>query len=94
MHNPFESLNARLDKLEALTRETQQMLRGASKPAAEIGGMDLARELTRLSTARIYTLVSEGKIPVSKRGNRLTFNRFDLLDWINQGKRGPQTTDC
>ena len=94
MHNPFESLNARLDRLEALTRETQQMLRGEIKPKDEIGGMLLAREITRLSTARIYTLVSEGKIPVSKRGNRLTFNRADLLDWINQGKRGHQTTGC
>ena len=94
MSNPFEAINARLNKLEAQSLEALELLRGASKPAAEIGGMDLAREVTRLSTARIYTLVSEGKIPVSKRGNRLTFNRVDLLDWINEGKRGHQTTGC
>ncbi|UOQ65722.1 helix-turn-helix domain-containing protein [Hymenobacter volaticus] len=93
MHNPFESLNVRLDKLEALARETQQMLRGAIEPKDETGGMELAQEITRLSKARIYALVCEGRLPVSKRGNRLFFSRADLLDWISQGKRGYQASD-
>ena len=94
MNNPFESINARLNNLEALSLETLQYLRSTSKPPSEIGGMKLAQEVTGLSQARIYALVSAGTIPNSKRGNRLFFNRADLLEWINQGKRGLQVSDC
>jgi hypothetical protein len=90
MNNPFESIYARLINLEALSLETLQHLRGASKPAEEIGGIELAQEITRLSKARIYALVSAGQIPNSKRGNKLYFSRTDLLAWVSQGKRGTQ----
>ncbi|XWW44467.1 helix-turn-helix domain-containing protein [Fibrella sp. USSR17] len=53
----------------------------------EIGGIELAMQLTRLSKARIYTLVSERNIPHKKRGNRLTFNRTELIAWLNEGNR-------
>jgi len=92
MNNPFESINARLNNLEALSLETLQHLRGASKPADEIGGIALAQDITRLSKARIYALVSARKIPHSKRGNKLYFTRADLLAWVNQGQRGGQIT--
>ncbi|MDQ2792848.1 MAG: helix-turn-helix domain-containing protein [Bacteroidota bacterium] len=88
MNNPFESIDARLINLEALSLETLQHLRGASKPADEVGGIELAQEITRLSKARIYALVSAGQLPNSKRGNKLYFNRTDLLAWVGQGKRG------
>lgn len=53
----------------------------------EVGGIELAQEVTRLSQSRIYSLVSERGIPHSKRGNRLYFNRTELLNWVAQGKR-------
>jgi predicted DNA-binding transcriptional regulator AlpA len=53
----------------------------------EIGGIELARQVTRLSAARIYTLVSERAIPHKKRGNRLYFNRAELLAWVEKGNR-------
>lgn len=53
----------------------------------EVGGIDLATEITRLSTARIYTLVSQRKIPHKKKGNRLTFRRSELLIWLDEGQR-------
>lgn len=93
MNNPFESIDARLNNLEALTLETLHYLRGASKPADEIAGIELAQEITRLSKARIYALVSAGTIPNSKRGNKLYFNRTDLLAWVSEGKRGQTTAD-
>ena len=93
MNNPFESINARLNNLEALSLETLQHLRNAARPADEIGGIELAQEVTRLSKARIYALVSAGLVPCSKRGNKLFFNRADLLDWVGQGKRGHQASD-
>ncbi|MBO0939959.1 helix-turn-helix domain-containing protein [Fibrella sp. HMF5335] len=53
----------------------------------EVGGVKLACTVTRLSEARIYALVGQRKIPHSKRGNRLTFNRSELVAWLNEGKR-------
>lgn len=53
----------------------------------EVGGIELATRLTRLSAARIYTLVSKRQIPHSKRGNRLTFSRSLILKWLNEGNR-------
>ena len=56
-------------------------------PTDEVGGIELAREVTRLSAARIYTLVSKRLIPHKKKGNRLTFRRAELLAWLDEGNR-------
>ena len=62
-------------------------------PTDEIGGIELARQVTRLSAARIYTLVSERKLPHKKRGNRLTFRRSELLNWLDEGNRAEHKPD-
>jgi hypothetical protein len=46
----------------------------------EIGGIELAKPT-------IYGLVSERKIPHSKRGKKLYFSRKELLIWLTNGKR-------
>ncbi|WP_460611390.1 helix-turn-helix domain-containing protein [Hymenobacter terrigena] len=56
-------------------------------PLAEVGGIELAQEITRLSKPRIYALVAARQIPHSKRGNKLYFNRADLLAWVVAGNR-------
>lgn len=92
MHNPFETINARLSNLEALTLEALNCLRTTtSEPAAQVGGIELAQEITRLSKPRIYALVSARGIPHSKRGNKLYFNRAELLAWVTAGRRGETT---
>ena len=48
----------------------------------EIGGIELAIELTGLAKPTIYGLVSERKIPHSKRGKKLYFSRRELLVWL------------
>lgn len=53
----------------------------------ELGGIELAKEITKLSKATIYGLVSRRKIPHSKKGKYLYFSRSDLLAWIAGGKR-------
>ncbi|GAB3026557.1 helix-turn-helix domain-containing protein [Spirosoma pulveris] len=91
MSNPFEPINARLNNLEALTLEVLQLLRSTNPTDTdEIGGIELARQVTRLSAARIYTLVSERKLPHKKRGNRLTFRRSELITWLDEGNRAEQ----
>ncbi|WP_460977487.1 helix-turn-helix domain-containing protein [Spirosoma knui] len=88
MSNPFEIINARLNNLEALALETLQSLRSSNQlPLDEIGGIELAEQITRLSKPRIYTLVSQRAIPHKKRGNRLHFNRTELLEWVERGNR-------
>ena len=87
MTNPFESLGAQLARLEAKNWKVLQALRTPITAGPVVGGIELAREITRLSKARIYALVSERSLPRSKRGNRLTLNRADLLAWVNDGQR-------
>lgn len=88
MNNPFADIETRLSRIEAQQQETLQCLRQAiAQPAPQVGGIELAQEVTRLSKARIYTLVSERAIPHAKRGNRLFFNRADLLQWVSEGNR-------
>lgn len=67
--------------------EALQHHQSTTAPADEIGGIELARNVTRLSAARIYTLVSKRLIPHKKRGNRLTFRRAELLAWLDEGNR-------
>ncbi|WP_022822074.1 helix-turn-helix domain-containing protein [Hymenobacter norwichensis] len=57
----------------------------------EVGGIELAQEITRLSKPRIYALVSARGIPHAKRGNKLHFHRAELLKWINNGRRNEET---
>lgn len=57
----------------------------------EKGGIELAKRVTNLSRPRIYTLVSERKIPHAKRGGRLYFSRSALEKWIEDGHRACKT---
>jgi hypothetical protein len=86
MYNPFEELTTRLVRLETLITERLPIGNGA--PAMpEIGGLELAQDITKLSKARIYALVSARALPHSKRGNKLYFSRAELLAWVAAGSR-------
>ena len=85
MYNPFEGLHSRLDRLEALLVE--RLLPDKLTTPPEVGGLALAQEITRLSKPRLYALVSARGIPHSKRGNKLYFNRSELLAWVAEGHR-------
>lgn len=74
MHNPFEVLHSRLDRLEALLMERLLHDKSIALALPEVGGLALAQEITRLSKPRLYALVSTRSIPHSKRGNKLYFN--------------------
>ena len=72
---------------DAVREEFQRIGTTPTPPPDETGGIDLAHQVTGLSNARIYALVSAREIPHAKRGNRLHFNRADLAEWIRQGRR-------
>lgn len=86
--NPFEILDLRLNSIEGLLIEINKGLpREASLGQKDIGGIEVATEETGLSSHSIYRLVSERKLPHSKRGGRLYFSRKALQKWIEEGKR-------
>ncbi|TGE09948.1 helix-turn-helix domain-containing protein [Hymenobacter fodinae] len=80
-----------LDEFSRITREILLELLPSTAPAAEVGGIELAIKITQLSKARIYALCSSRNIPHCKRGNKLYFNRADLLTWLAEGKREVKT---
>ena len=86
MPNPFEALEKRLSVIQDLLIEIKHGTTTTPLPD-ETGGIDLAHQVTGLSNARIYALVSAREIPHAKRGNRLYFNRAELTEWIRQGRR-------
>jgi hypothetical protein len=88
MDKPFELIDLRLNRIEDLLVELTKHLRGSTIAAtSEIGGIELAQEVTRLSKARLYALVAARQIPHAKRGNKLYFARADLQAWIAAGRR-------
>lgn len=78
-----------LDEFRSIVRqELAALLQDPlTMPTGDVSGIDLAVEITRLSKSRIYALVQQRGIPHSKRGNKLYFNRADLLAWVEEGKR-------
>ena len=86
MQNPFESLSAQLARIEQMLFDLKHGVT-SSAPSDEIGGIELAQQVTGLSKARIYALVSARAIVHSKRGNRLFFRRSELEAWVAKGKR-------
>lgn len=51
----------------------------------DLGGIDLACEVTGLSKSTIYKLKMDGKIPVKKVAKKLYFSRSQLTAWIEEG---------
>lgn len=91
LENPFAILERRLNRLEALLIEVKNGQATPSYDVPEVGGIELAQQITRLSKPRLYALVSARGIPHSKRGNKLYFNRAELLEWVAAGRRGEAT---
>ena len=87
-----------LNDIRAMFRhEIQEQVKAVGFTATAqptIGGIALAMEVTGLSKARIYNLCSERAIPHSKPvgGNKLYFNRAELLAWVAAGSREQQKT--
>lgn len=73
------------DALDKYFSERQVII--ASPEADEIGGIDLAVEVTGKAKPTIYAMVSNRQIPHSKRGKQLYFSRKELTEWLRDGKR-------
>jgi excisionase family DNA binding protein len=87
MQNPFERLEDWLRRIEAKQGELLQHFSPPQSNLPDVGGIELAQQVLRLSKPRIYALVSSRALPHMKRGNRLSFSRTELLDWVKAGSR-------
>ena len=85
MTNPFEEITARLDAMAVDVRALKA--RTNEKPADEIGGLELAVEITRLARRTIYKLTHTRRIPHRRVGGRLYFRRTELEAWLDAGRR-------
>ena len=85
MLNPFDEITARLDALAVDVRALKS--RTNDKPADEIGGLDMAVEVTGLARRTIYKRTHRREIPHRRVGGRLYFSRAELLLWIEAGRR-------
>lgn len=86
MNNPFEEITARLDALAVDVRALKSRTMN-DKPADEIGGLDLAVNITGLARRTIYKLTHRREIPHRRVGGRLYFRRSELEQWIDAGRR-------
>ena len=85
MENPFLNLEAKLDALASDVRALKS--RTNEKPADEIGGLDMAVEITGLARRTLYKKTHRREIPHRRVGGRLYFSRVELLRWIEAGRR-------
>jgi excisionase family DNA binding protein len=78
-----------LEEFRSIVRQELAALQQTplTMPTGDVSGIELATEITRLSKSRVYALVQQRGIPHSKRGNKLYFNRAELLKWVDEGKR-------
>jgi excisionase family DNA binding protein len=86
MENPFLEITARLDALAVDVRALKSRTMN-DKPTDEIGGLDLAVNITGLARRTIYKLTHRREIPHRRVGGRLYFRRSELEQWIDAGRR-------
>lgn len=85
MSNPFEEIN---NRLEAIASDIRALKRATKEGQTdEIGGLDLAREVTGLAARTIYKLTHRRAIPHRRVGGRLYFRRSELEAWLDGGRR-------
>jgi excisionase family DNA binding protein len=86
MHNPFEELNNRLERIEFFLASLQSVP-STELPEADLLTVTQAAQLLNLARATVYNLVSRKQIPVFKKGKRLYFSKAALLVWVQSGKK-------
>ena len=87
MHNPFEHIEQRLERIERLLLEVLERDKGAkAEPLKKILTIKEVADYLNLSKSCIYGYVNEKKIPVNKRGGKLYFLREELDEWVKDGR--------
>ena len=89
MNNPFDVIESRLCSIENLILDLKhqpQQAEPTELPDNPILIQDAAHFLG-LTIPTMYSKVSKGEVPVSKRGKRLYFFRSELLEYLKEGRQ-------
>lgn len=78
-----------LDEIKELKKliTTHTATAEPSEPQDELMNVEQTAEFLNLSVPTIYGKVHRRELPVMKRGNRLYFSKFELLDYLKQGRQ-------
>ena len=90
MENPFEIIIEKLTNIEKMLLELPKnggFIPGNNPGFEEIMSIDEVAVFLKLSKPTIYGFCSSRKIPYSKKGKRLYFNKTEINDWISQGRK-------
>lgn len=87
MDNPFEQINARLDKIESILQELLKNSKPTPIKAQRVPiYIDELSKLIKLAKPTIYALVNQRKIPSYKKGKKLFFFEDEILAWLEFGR--------
>ena len=89
MNNPFEVIEARLNNIENLLLDLKHLPKeqGEQPVKDELLTVQDTAKFLSLSVPTVYTLISKGELPVMKRSKRCYFSRFELINYLKQGRK-------
>ena len=93
INNSARIIDLTVEELKIILKENisdNSSFFNAKQEEDEIGGIELARQITKLSYKTIYQLTSQRKIPFFKKGKILYFSRKDLEQWIKSGRQATE----
>ena len=94
MENPFEIIVARLETIEDLLLDLKRangLTDARDTPNTPVKVMDmqmLCQYVPTLKRSTVYDLTAAGKIPHSKHGKRLYFDKNAIDQWLLENQRG------
>lgn len=86
----FEQLPTIISELKNEVLELKKILLQKTEPQQEIDnplGIKEVAILTGLTVPTLYGYCQRNEIPFNKKGNRLYFFKYEILDWIKTGKQ-------
>ncbi len=88
MENPFTIIELRLSRIENILHQLLEHEEPQEKKEenSDIGGVELAMQITGKAKQTLYQLVSKRKIPHFRISGKLYFSRKNLLNWIKSGE--------
>ena len=89
MNNPFEAIESRLSSIENLILDLKHQPKPTNfdqLPESPIFIQEAAQVLG-VTVPTMYSKVSKGELPVTKRGKRLYFFRSELLKYLKEGRK-------
>tara|TARA_Y100000385_G_C12724810_1_gene480213 strand:- start:105 stop:446 length:342 start_codon:yes stop_codon:yes gene_type:complete len=89
MKNPFELIDARLSSIEDILLEIKLPPKEVepNETPEQFITIQEAAQFLKLTVPTLYSKVSRRELPVMKRGNRLYFSKYELIDYLKQGRK-------